>query len=290
MLKNLPFFLVFLLVITGCKQDDITPSWLIIDSMDLSTDEVTEGANSHGITDAWVYMDGEALGVFELPARIPVLAEGEHDFAIFAGVKKNGISSTRIKYPFYSRFDTSLVLVKNQETNLHPIVKYKTNIKFELIEDFEDVGIEFIPTAESDTSLVHVDAISNPSIVKWGNNCGGIFLNQVDSMFKAKTATFLNLPKNEDVFLEIDYMNNNSMTMGVIAQNSGGVAEHSPYVLMNPQDESSMVWKKIYIDLKEDVSYEINATSYEIYLLAITDSDVTNARIYIDNIKVVCYQ
>ena len=43
-------------------------------------------------------MDGTFLGAFELPSTIPILADGEHNFSIYAGVKANGISATRIRY------------------------------------------------------------------------------------------------------------------------------------------------------------------------------------------------
>ena len=56
---------------------------------------------------------------------------------------------------------------------------------------------------------------------------------------------------------------------------------------MNPQTTGEEVWKKIYIDLSEDVSFEVGASSYEIYFLSYLDPDKTLGTIYIDNIKVV---
>ena len=140
------------------------------------------------------------------------------------------------------------------------------------------------------TSMVFLSEAEKPEVVKYGYRCGAIYLNETDSVFKALTSSFLELPKNEDVFLEIDFMNNNSMVMGVIAQNSADYIEHTPYVQMNPQDSASMEWKKIYIDLKEDVSFEINATSYEIYLLSVLDTDNSQGVIYLDNIKIISYK
>src|SRR5689334_1436858 len=139
-----PAFLVL-----SCKED-ITPVWLEIPSIELATDDATEGSNSHAISDAWVYMDGTALGVFELPAKIPVLAEGQHEFVIFAGVKNYGMSSQRIKYPFYERYEISLSLVKGETITLNPVVTYKSNLTFEMIEDFEDTGIDFTKELISD--------------------------------------------------------------------------------------------------------------------------------------------
>lgn len=282
-------FILISVLFFSCKED-ITPSYLEIPTISLQTDEATEGANSHGIVDAWVYMDNKSLGVFELPARIPIMDEGSHEFIIYAGVKNNGISATRIKYPMYDRFDTTLTLIKNQTVIINPTVHYKTNIQFEMIEDFEDTGIEFSADIISDTPMVFIDKTDYPSIVQYGQRCGGVFITEQDSIFKAATSTFLDLPKGEDVFLEIDFKSNNSIRMGVIAQNSADFIEHTPYVQMNAQDESSWVWKKIYIDLKEDVSVEQSATSYEIYLLSVIDPDMTLGKIYLDNIKVLRYQ
>ena len=169
-------------------------------------------------------------------------------------------------------------------------VKEINNLVFELKEDFEDTGIAFQKSIGSDTAIVFVDKITSPEIVEYGNRCGAIYLDNVDSLFKAQTATFLDLPKNESVFLEIDYMNSNSLGMGVIAQNSNDYIEHTPLVIMNPQAPSTMVWKKIYIELTEDVSFETNATSYEIYLISVLDPENTTGVIYIDNIKVIRYQ
>jgi hypothetical protein len=290
MMRNLIFFLLSAFLINSCSDKDITPSWLVIESIDLSTDEVSEGVNSHNITDAWIYMDNSPIGVFELPARIPIIAEGEHDFIIYGGIKTNGISATRVRYPFYNRHDVTLNLVKNEEITVNPIVTYKSNLEFPLIEDFENIGFEFVKNPISDTNITVISNNDFPEIVKYGNNCGAIYLSESDSIYKGLTSLNMALPHNEDVFVEIDYMNDNSMAMGVIAENSGGTAEHTPLVVLNPQENSSMVWKKIYIDLKDDVSFEINATTFEIYLLSILDADKSNSSFYIDNIKVVHYQ
>lgn len=288
--KLLLLFISFSLIQTSCKKQDLTPSWLIIDSIELETNEPIQGPNSHNIVDAWVYMDNEPLGVFSLPAKIPVLAEGEHEFIIYAGVMQNGISATRIKYPFYNRFDATVNLIKDQKTQIYPSVTYKENVQFELKEDFEDIGIDFQKESTSNTDMSIISYTQYPDIVKYGTNCGLIELNSIDSLYKGITSTNMNLPRNEDVYLEIDYMNTNSIAMGVIAENSSGSQEHTPLVLMNAQDIETLKWKKIYIDLREDVSFEVNATSYEIYLISILDSDLTNGTIYIDNIKVVRFE
>lgn len=288
MKKHLLGFLVLFLVVS-CKEDT-TPSWLKIDAINLSTDEVSEGSNSHKIVDAWIYMDGTPIGVFELPCKVPILAEGEHSFLIYAGIQQNGISASRTRYPFYDRYEAVINLTKGEVTTINPTVYYKKNLTFELKEDFEDTGIVFQKSIGSDTSIVFIDKISNPDIVKYGNRCGGIFLTQTDSIFKAQTATFLDLPKNEEVYLEFDYMNNNTMVTSTISQNSLDYVESDPLAGIQAQPFETMVWQKLYVPLMENVSFYSTATSYEIYLLSVLDPGNTQGVIYIDNIKVIRYQ
>jgi hypothetical protein len=283
------YLLLFLsfLFLSACKKTDNTPSWLVINDFVLTTDEPTEGDNSHGISDVWVYMDNQAIGIFEIPCRIPILAEGPHDFTIYAGVKQNGISSTRVRYPFYDRYDASITLIKDQDVVATPTTKYKSAVQFSMIEDFENIGVDFVRELISDTDIVVLDKVSYPSIVEYGNNCGAIFLTLADSIYKGATSADLNLPgSGADVYVEMDFMNDNSMLLSLKAENSTSTNE-APLVQMNPQDPSTMKWKKIYISLKDNVSFEIFATSFEIILTSIIDAEKTSGVVYLDNIKVL---
>jgi len=292
-MKHLLLLISSAFLLFSCKEDT-TPAWIEIPDFQLNTVEAIHGVNSHGISDAWVYMDGDALGVFELPARIPILAEGQHEFIIIAGVKNYGMNSRRIKYPFFKSYTTSLNLIKGETILVNPIITYKDEVTLALLEDFEDTGIEFTKTNISDTSLVFIEKSTHPEIVKYGLRCGGIFLTETDSIFKAATSTFLDLPKGgEDVFMEMDFLCNNSCVMGVIAQNSGATFENTPLAEIFPHvnlGQSEWFWRKIYIDLKDDVNQHQNATSYEVYLLSVLDPANTFGEIYLDNIKIVRYE
>lgn len=276
---------------SACKKNvDVTPSWLVIDEFSFTTNVSVEGEATHNITDAWVYMDGQALGVFELPAKIPIIDEGTHEFDIWAGIKNNGISATRKRYPFYDKWVGDINLVKNDTVYLTPDITYKSNLDFELMEDFEDSGIDFGKDALSDTSIVFITETEYPDIVQWGDKCGGVFLTSTDSLFKGITDTDLDLPGGGPVYLEVDYLNTNSIAFGLVAQNSTGVADQGPIVLMNRQEPGTEVWKKIYIDLEENVSFEIFATSWEAYFVSVLDPEnPSSGFVYLDNIKIIHY-
>ena len=75
--KVLPLIMVAILI-ASCSKDKFNaqiPSYLHIEVIDLET-ESFEGSSSHKITDAWITMDGNFLGAFELPCVVPILAEG----------------------------------------------------------------------------------------------------------------------------------------------------------------------------------------------------------------------
>lgn len=291
MIKTLLSSVLILAFFVGCSKEDLTPSYIKLNAFELITNEATQGSNSHAITDAWIYMDGVALGVHELPCVIPVLDEGSHDFIIFAGIKNNGISGTRARYPFYKTYEVSANLVKNDTVEFSPVTYYKDNVTFPFLEDFEDAGISLIKGPTSDTNMVFIDKADFPEIVIYGNKCGGLFLTAEDSIYTGSSQSYLDLPKGEQIYLEIDYRNNNSLAMGVIATFYDGTTdEHTPLIIMNPQTDGTEEWRKIYIEITEDVGVEINATSFEFYFLGVLDLDNALAKIYIDNIKVVHFQ
>ena len=103
------FSLVLLnLLLVSCEKNDknMIPSYIKINSISINNSEET-----HNITDAWVYINDNLQGVYELPAHFPVLYTGNQRIRIKAGIKQNGISSTRIPYPFYESFLDTINLV-----------------------------------------------------------------------------------------------------------------------------------------------------------------------------------
>ena len=89
---------LFLLILLSCEKVDTNtiPGFIKINDISLNSNISTN------ITDAWVYIDDNLQGVYELPTNFPILEEGIHKLRIKAGIKDNGIGGTRIPYPFYS--------------------------------------------------------------------------------------------------------------------------------------------------------------------------------------------
>ena len=93
-LRLLIYILTTLLALnlTSCQKfegDQTIPAYVRIDTVLFTADYVTQGSSTHKITDAWVYVDDQLIGVYELPSTFPVLASGKHKLEIRVGIKLN---------------------------------------------------------------------------------------------------------------------------------------------------------------------------------------------------------
>ena len=275
-----------MLLSLSCKKDQPEVSWLKIDKWVLNSNldaESPQGEMSHDFSQIFLNMDGQSLGTFELPAKIPIIADGEHEFVILPGIVNNGISATKKRYPFVEPFRGNITLVKNDTVSMNPTTKYYNSIKF-LIEDFESPSMQLDVAIESSATL---GRNNDPAFLMWGNRYGEILLNEQDSTLSIVTTFNTVLPKlGAEVYLEFDYINTNSMLTKVISYGNGDYFE-DPFILMNPQPEESAVWKHAYIDLKEIISYRqttpLNDASFQFVL----DEGFSSTYFLIDNIKLV---
>ena len=279
LLRHRSYFVVIcaLFVLLGsCSRKGDVPAYIHIDHIDLTTDAVTQGSNSARITDAWVYVDGQLIGTFELPATFPVLAEGTHEIKIRGGIKQSGISSSRVQYPFYKFYSTSVNLIPGNVTNVQPVVSYFPATTFSWLEDFESPGTTINPGPfVTDTMIVQQNAV-----VFEGSKSGAVILDNGKAIFYASSATGYSLPQGEQSsWLELDYKTNNAFTVGVLTNHAS--FESFPTITLYPTD----TWNKIYIDLSAEVS--AHNGPYYIFFSMVKTSGVSIPQLYIDNIKLV---
>jgi len=264
-------YLLILLVIFSCQKEDDNgiPSYLKIDNIFLG-----EENTSSNITDAWVYINDQLQGVYELPAKFPVLEEEIQMVRIKAGIKVNGIASSRIAYPFYNSYYQETTFTQNETKTITPIVNYLDSIDY-FLEDFEGAGVNIEISAISDTSLL--------MIYDGDNNYGSGILN--DSLFTFEIATdeLMDLPQSgSPVFLELDYKSNTQFLVGVYVNYPQSVIQKD-LLWINPKEE----WNKIYINLTNTISEGVNATSFKVFIGMKRDFELEKNELYFDNLKVV---
>ena len=285
-MRKLYIFLPLLFLLTTCGKNNPDPSWLQINTWTLNANPNyggSEGSLNHNISEAWVYVNDEIMGVFQLPCKIPILKAGNFNIKIMPAIKNNGIASTKKIYPFLEIYEITGTLVQNQTLVLSPVTKYKDNISF-TIEDFEDINSSLIPDPNTSATTYQ---LSNTNL-EWfnGNYYAKINLNAVDSSWVAYTTWTSYIAKGKDAYLEVDYHTTNTIVTELIEISPSGTVPRINYG-MNAQDPSSVTWKKIYIDLKELIAAGASGAYFEQGFVAALDAGKTDTEIWIDNIKLV---
>jgi len=283
--------LVFLLF-SGCDKfdkEEPVPAYVFIERIDLAVNaDGSQGSNAHDIKDAWVFANGELIGVFELPCMVPILKKDSVILSVFAGIKVNGAANNRKFYPFYEEYKAHLFLKPTLIDTLKPIVNYKKGVKFPWIEDFEDNAVSMEKTGVTAT----VDSLKVTSLAsevfeysKPGNRYSG----KVD--FRGKRGTFENssidvydLPRGSDIYLEVNYRSDVNVEFGFYPK-LGSTFSQGVSVYIGYPDP--LQWKKAYIRLSGDINNSENTgKKFRIFIGAINFEDKP-AIMLIDNIKLV---
>jgi hypothetical protein len=275
--------------LNGCVKNNPLPVYLEIQPWTLEANGISTGENYPGeltqnLTDAWVYVDGKLVGVFELPCKVPILYSGDKEVTIYPTIRDNGISDTKRIYPFVEPFTQTYNLVAGQTTTIKPKTKYYSTAKF-WIEDFESATIKI----ETDQTVSTADIIRESlSSISLTGSYGKVTLTSTDMYWTGFTDQ-LELPKGgKEIYLEIDFRNTNLLSTGVRSiDETLGTIKDNPNIGMPPQNPNTVRWKKIYIGLKEIVNYSGTANKFKQYLVAQLKDGSTVEAIYIDNIKVV---
>lgn len=290
MIKRTLFFIPILLLL-GCVKNNPDPSWLEVTQWTLLSNTGLSGAEgelTHNFSDAWVYIDDEVIGVFEVPFKIPILKSGPCTIKLYPTVRNNGIAATKKIYPFMEVYEINTELIQKQTITINPVTKYNSMSQFS-IEDFED-PLNLNIMVDQNTSAIKSTPTSNIDLESFnGNFYGLIQLNQTDSSWIASTQNQLFINKGRDAYLEVDYYNTNSITTGLIYVKPDNTTQNNPNIRLQSQDPSTIRWKKIYIDLKELIGYAPNGSNFLQSFIATLDEGKSESEIRIDNIKVVYF-
>jgi hypothetical protein len=286
-MKTLLSILGLLFLMSSCVKNNPDPSWLEIGEWQLVDNPAAPGAPgqlTHRISDAWVYVDNELIGVFEVPCKIPLLMTGNKVVKIFPTVLNNGISATKKIYPFLAAYDVTIDLVANAVTTVNPVTSYNESTQF-WIEDFDAAGFSITDDATSSTQMI---STNDPAIIQSFNGIkfGRVTLDATNDTWIGYTLANLPLPQGQEVYIEIDYHNTNRLITGLLEIGPSGVLDH-PNIQLNPQDPEKVVWKKMYIDLREIITSSPNASYFDISFQALIDDGETTGEINIDNLKIV---
>lgn len=278
----LAFILLLSLGFSSCRKFEggqTVPSYIHIESMEVDslTDYSVYGANTHKITDAWVYVDDNLIGAYELPTTFPVLKKGPHKVVIYGGIKVDGRSPVRDKYPFYQPcVYQNLNLVEDSIVNLRPSVRY-----YPIGNDADQMMVEWMGDFENSVSLWS-DAESDVSMTRCS---GSEAWNSVNSFWSGKvelppdSLDFVISTPDDRKFdfyrgmngvyclLEMDYNCNDTFFVGVQYYKDYDL-ETAPLVKVTPTDKTHdkpQRWNKIYINIGPKMNQNATASYFKIY-------------------------
>ncbi len=258
------------------------PTYIQIDSVSLlPTVSATHGTVSQKITDVWVYYERQLLGAFQLPAKVPVLANGKGQLQVIAGIWDNGLSGTRAKYPFFT-LDTFSFYAKPTETIQHtPVFNYRTtdtpSIKY-FVEGFEQ-GNSFSKKS-GDTTFTKTN---NPVEVFEGDWSSKVELHDTITEFESISTQDYSIPPNRECYMELNYKSEIPFLVRIEIFYQGSYIT-SDVIGLNAKDK----WSKIYINLKGFASTYQNA-KFKIIIKGALPTGVTSSKTLIDNFKIIYY-
>ena len=280
-------FAVFAMAFSSCRKfegSQTVPAYIHIESIvvDSLTDYFTYGAPTSKITDAWVYVDDDPVGCFELPATFPILKKGPHKVSVYGGIMSNGIAAARAPYPFYKpQIYETLNLVEDSIINLHPVLNYYPiggGVEKGWMEDFETANT-LLPVAGSDTSIIRINGVE-----AWHSTnsfySGKIVLPPDSLDFTVATADEYSFHSGylQYCMVEMDYNCNDAFFVGVMYYKNYQLVKH-PLLRIQPTDtvnDMPQRWNKIYVNIGPIMNENVTASYFKIYFT----SDLSVAPVY----------
>ena len=306
-MKSLRYVLLFGLAILlfSCnkfKGSQEIPAYVRITPWTFTTNYQIEGAATEAITSSRLHVDGSLIGTFDYKnhddgqyVMIPVLNSGEHNIQVLPVINLNGISSTKVNYPFYKTYQTKVTLTPGEYVTVSPSTTYysvdSTNMCFKLMEDFENVNnIQF----DADTNYAKVKVVSvkhSEDNNAWVdpldslNHCRSGHIHLGDSLYSYRiwTDKLTDIPSlGNKIILEIDYKCTSDFCVGLFYSEGINQPEYYPLVYLRATD----VWKKNYVNLSPIFNENPNLVYTRVYLQGDIAENST-ADYYFDNIKLI---
>jgi hypothetical protein len=276
------FIIFFLLIITSCEREAEIATYFSVNHFSFYDLEgkINESAENTAISDGWVTINGNFLGAFEIPSKIPIInIEDNNEIRISPGIKENGISGSRIIYPFYNIFEVSIDKSLEEETIfISPETRYKENTNFKFLNQGSfEIGNMLQETENSDT----IPLIQSNEVFDGEKSCA-ICINNSNNIYQVITIDELLFNSFPDqIFLELNFKSDIDFKIGLIRNNN--VEDKIEHMKIYKSEN----WKKIYLNLSSLIIPNISNSTLQIYFeseMAYNDSEGCT---YLDNLKVV---
>jgi len=265
------------------NPDEKEPAYIYIDQFSFSTDP-GEGTENQKFTEIWAYANDQVVGVYDVPAMIPIVHEGNTNLSFFAGIKNFGLSDSRIIYPFVKGYRLTKNLKPLQIDTIRPSFAYFDDLSINQ-KDWDLTTPSIIGLNSNQGELLIED---DPTKVFEGNRCGYFRLPSGGTNLSFKDDENLDLESGVITFLELNYSCNNKFAVGLSVR-EGSIDRRSLISIINPttSSTSSPQWNKIYIDLGLVIRDNPSASFFEVYFESVPDTPGNAIDLYLDNMKII---
>ena len=290
--SNLSLAFICLILLNACdKEQEPVPAYIHIKHFTFSSN-TGQGLNTSDITSVKVFVNGSELGNYELPATLPVIAEGKCAIMLLPNIKENALSSNQKYFKPYTPYYDTVVLEKGLIDTIQPSSTYRSNTTFKWLEDFEDQTISTIPSGSNNVkdSFIFIST-ATPGVNQpfTGSKYCGYIRCKSDSFLvfeRCNLNSFNDLPYlGTDVYVELDIKSNVALQVGVYTYPNGIDIDQNPVMVINPTNGA---WKKIYVNLKPQIGDLKAGTALRLFFGFYKDSGDTEEKfVYLDNLKLV---
>lgn len=281
--KYIFLFITFLFIEACTFTDNVdrTASFMEINTIDVVAANSSQGVVTHDITDVWISVDGDLLGVFPLPAVIPLLASSDStSIQVTAGIRNNGAINNPIIYPFLRPITYTEKLVPGETISRSPTFTYFENLEIPILETFENGTIFTVDLDEDfDTGIEITD-----ECVRSGLNAAVLKMDLTNPAIGISSDIGFDpsLIDADIAFLEMDYKNDINFFVGIIREENGNVFPEFK-IELRPQED----WNKIYLDFSNELA-PASLLSYRVIIVSeIIENEQDSASIFIDNLRLI---
>ena len=278
--QTLLFSLIW--IVSGCDGDqEVAPAYISVSPFSFEI-RAGEGTQRQNITDGWIYVGGQYVGAYELPAIIPLLNNGSAEVRILPGYRQDGRITNAYRYALLEPYVTQANFAALDTTDIVPVTRYQSGLKFPFIEGFD--GAHFFNTDRDNDPETKIQLTTSQDAFE-GSRSGIIELTEQHSSLTCVYDIERAIPQSPDpIILELHFKSDIPFSIGFIGNKGIGGEDDLIQATLLPKSE----WTKVYFDYREIINLS-NAISYRLAIRANYQSDTPLAtqRISIDNVKVI---
>ena len=272
----------FVILLGACETEELSVSYIDIPRFEVNARPGT-GASTADITEVRVVLDSITIGIYPLPAVIPILATGPTNIRLEPVVRRSGLSQERLVYPMYQPWEQVVNLQLKQTQQIIPVIDYVPNVAFALLEDFETGARTF----EYSLDTIRNNPLrASASAARTGLQGGLITLGPDAQIFEVASPP-LRIDRNtQEVWIELDFRGEADLALTLLPVQDGTPATRLPRYLQGARSRTD--FQKFYFDIVDEFTVELLSGDFRLGLLATIPDSVTSQRtISLDNIKVV---